>query len=156
MSDALPEPLVATLHVLADAARELEDPWWVFGGAAMALAGLDDLHVPDVDVMASPRDARRLIEALHGRPVADPGEGLFRSQVFGQILTTPVPIDVMAEMDVRSGADWYPVLFETRQPVDVDGFVLHMPTVREQIAVARLFGRSKDLQRAERLETLIR
>ena len=77
-------------------------------------------------------------------------------QVFGQILTTPVPIDVMAEMDVRSGADWYPVLFETRQPVDVDGFVLHMPTVREQIAVARLFGRSKDLQRAERLETLIR
>ena len=111
MSDALPEPLVATLHVLADAARELEDPWWVFGGAAMALAGLDDLHVPDVDVMASPRDARRLIEALHGRPVADPGEGLFRSQVFGQILTTPVPIDVMAQMDVRSGADWSPVAF---------------------------------------------
>ena len=81
MSDALPEPLIATLHILADAARELEDPWWVFGGAAMALAGLDDLHVPDVDVMASPRDARRLLDALHGQPLADPGEGRLRARV---------------------------------------------------------------------------
>ena len=155
MSEHLPEPLIATLHILADAARELEDPWWVFGGAAMALAGLDDLHVPDVDVMASPRDARRLLDALHGQPMADPGEGLFRSQVFGQILTTPVPIDVMARMDVRSGGDWSPVAFETRQPVEVEGVIIPIPTIAEQIAVCRMFGRSKDLQRAERLETLI-
>ena len=75
--------------------------------------------------------------------------------MFGQILTTPVPIDVMARMDVRSGGDWSPVAFETRQPVEVEGVIIPIPTIAEQIAVCRLFGRSKDLQRAERLETLI-
>src|SRR5690606_10802710 len=87
--DDLPENLAATFDILASAATELQDPWWVFGGAGMALSGLSEWHVPDVDVMTSPRDARRLIEALHGETVEDPGEGLFRSQVFGQILTTP-------------------------------------------------------------------
>jgi hypothetical protein len=154
----LPESLTATLELVADAATELQDPWWVFGGAAMALAGLEDHHVPDVDVMASPRDARRLIAALDGVVTPDPGEGLFRSRVFGQILTTPVPIDIMAEMDVRSGGDWSPVRFETRMPVavgDGDGAVF-IPSIAEQIAVARQFGRPKDLQRAEMLEKLIR
>ena len=152
----LPESLTATLELVADAATELQDPWWVFGGAAMALAGLEDHHVPDVDVMASPRDARRLIAALDGVVSPDPGEGLFRSRVFGQILTTPVPIDIMAEMDVRSGGDWSPVRFDTRMPVAVGDWAVFTPSVAEQIAVARLFGRPKDLQRAELLEKLIR
>lgn len=152
----LPETLTATLELVVEAAADLQDPWWVFGGAAMALAGLEDQHVPDVDVMASPRDARRLIAALDGVVAPDPGEGLFRSRVFGQILTTPVPVDVMAEMDVRSGPDWSPVLFETRMPVAVGDSIVFIPSVAEQIAVARQFGRPKDLQRAERLEKLIR
>lgn len=148
--------LDATFDILASAATELQDPWWVFGGAAMVLAGLEDLHTPDVDVMASPRDARRLIAALGGQPVEDPSEGMFRSRVFGQILTTPIPIDVMAEMEVRSGAEWSPVRFQTRVPVNTDAGVIHIPSVAEQIEICRQFGRPKDLQRAERLETLIR
>jgi hypothetical protein len=31
--------LAATLDVLAAAATDLQDPWWVFGGAAMVLTG---------------------------------------------------------------------------------------------------------------------
>ncbi|HBV13039.1 MAG TPA: hypothetical protein DEB60_07940, partial [Brevundimonas sp.] len=91
-----------------------------------------------------------------GEAVEDPGEGLFRSQVFGQILTTPVPVEVMAQMDVRAGADWTPVIFTTRQPITLDGGTLYVPTVAEQIEKCRLFGRPKDLQRAERLATLLR
>ena len=156
MTGALSEDLVATLDIVASAATDLRDPWWIFGGAAMALAGLDESHVPDVDIMASPRDARALIDALNGRVVADPGEGLFRSQVFGQILTTPVPLDVMANMDVRAGGDWTPVAFHSRMPVDIGEAVVFTPTVAEQIATCRLFGRPKDLERAKRLEALIR
>jgi len=156
MTGALTDDLVATLDIVASAATGLRDPWWIFGGAAMALAGLDESHVPDVDIMASPRDARALIDALHGQVVQDPGEGLFRSEVFGQILTTPVPLDVMANMDVRAGGDWTPVAFHSRTPVDVGGAVVFIPAVAEQIATCRLFGRPKDLERARRLEALIR
>lgn len=156
MTGALTDDLVATLDIVASAATGLRDPWWIFGGAAMALAGLDESHVPDVDIMASPRDARALIDVLHGRVVQDPGEGLFRSEVFGQILTTPVPLDVMAKMDVRAGGEWTPVAFHSRMPIDIGGAVVFVPTVAEQIAICRLFGRPKDLERAMRLEALIR
>src|SRR5690606_34193674 len=66
MTEALPEDLAGALDELARAAAEAElrDPWWVFGGAAMALVGLSDWRVPDIDVLASPGDVRRLAEAL--------------------------------------------------------------------------------------------
>jgi hypothetical protein len=156
MTSTLPEPLSAALDIVASAAADLQDPWWIYGGAAMAMAGLDDLHVPDIDVLASPRDARRLIAALHGDVVADPGEGMFRSAVFAQILTTPVPVDVMADMDVRSAGEWTRLAFASRLPVATESGVVYIPGVAEQIATCRLFGRPKDLQRADRLEKLIR
>lgn len=150
------DDLAATLEVLASAARELRQPWWVFGGAAMVLAGLEGLATPDVDVMAAPQDARRLIAALGGVIVEDPGHGLFRSRVFGKASATPVPIEVMADMDVRAGAEWTRVAFATRLPIALDAGPVFIPTVDEQIATCRLFGRPKDLQRAARLEGLRR
>ena len=48
------------------------------------------------------------------------------------------------------------VIFTTRQGVELDGGTIYIPTVSEQIEKCRLFGRPKDLQRAERLETLLR
>ena len=126
------DDLAATLEVLASAARELRQPWWVFGGAAMVLAGLEGLATPDVDVMAAPQDARRLIAALGGVIVEDPGHGLFRSRVFGKASATPVPIEVMADMDVRAGAEWTRVAFATRLPIALDAGPVFIPTVDEQ------------------------
>ena len=154
MTEELPDDFAASLDILASAASAMQDRWWLFGGAAMVLWGLRDWRAPDIDIMASPRDARRLIEALHGEVVEDPGEGLFRSQVFGQILTTPVPLDVMAGMDVRAGGDWVPVTFSTRVPIALEDFTVFTPSINEQIETCRLFGRPKDLQRAEMLESL--
>lgn len=153
--DDLPEDLSAALDILASTASVMKDPWWVFGGAAMVLAGLTDWRVPDVDVLCSARDAKALIEALYGEVTPDPGEGVFRSRVFGQILTTPVPVEVMAEMEVRNGGEWHMVTFESRIPVAVDGGRLYIPSVAEQIETCKLFGRPKDLQRAEQLQRLL-
>ena len=152
--DDLPDDFAASLDILASAADTMQDPWWIFGGAAMVLWGLRDWRAPDIDIMASPRDARRLIEALHGEVTPDPGEGLFRSHVFGQILTTPVPLDVMAGMDVRAGGDWVPVTFSTRVAIALEDFTVFTPSINEQIETCRLFGRPKDLLRAEMLESL--
>mgnify|MGYP000967687422 CR=1 FL=1 len=153
--DQLPEDLSAALDILASASGVMKDPWWVFGGAAMVLAGLTDWRVPDVDVLCSPRDAKALLDALHGEVTPDPGEGLFRSRVYGQVLTTPVPVEVMAEMEVRNGGDWQMVTFNSRIPVAVDGGRLYIPSVAEQIETCKLFGRPKDLQRAEQLQRLL-
>ena len=155
MREALPEDLLAALDDLAAAAADggLRDPWWVFGGAAMALLGLTDWRVPDIDV-ASPGDARRLAAALDARIVVDPGEGRFRSRVYARTEGRPVVIEIMAGLEVRVGADWRAVVFEDRQPVAMGGGHLYIPPLAEQIATARLFGRPKDLARADALERL--
>lgn len=153
--DDLPEDLSAALDILASASSVMQDPWWVFGGAAMVLAGLTDWRVPDVDVLCSVRDAKALIDALHGEVTPDPGEGMFRSRVFGQILTTPVPVEVMADFEARNGGEWTPVTFNSRIPVAVDGGRIYIPSVAEQIETCKLFGRPKDLQRAEQLQRLL-
>ena len=152
----LPDDLAAALDALAGAAADadLRDPWWVFGGAAMALLGLTDWRVPDIDVLTSPGDARRLAAALDARVVTDPGEGQFRSRVYARAEGRSVPIEIMAELEVRTGADWRPVRFDTRLPMTVPGGLLHIPALAEQIATARLFGRPKDLARADALERL--
>ena len=156
MIDDLPAELNAALERLGAAAAEagLRDDWWLFGGAAMALVGLRDWRVPDIDVLTSPGDARRLIAALKGEIVTDPGEGQFRSRVYGRADGQAVPIEVMAELEIRTGADWRPVVFDTRVPVAVGRHILHIPEPAEQIAMARQFGRPKDLARADALERL--
>jgi len=156
MTGRLPEDLAAALDELGRAAADadLRDPWWVFGGAAMALLGLTDCRVPDIDVLTGPGDARRLAEALGARIVADPGEGQFRSRVYARTEGRAVPIEIMAGLEVRTGGDWSPVAFDTRLPVAAGGGRLYIPALAEQIATARLFGRPKDLARADALERL--
>ena len=153
--DALPDDLQDGLIAVGEAARALKAPWWVFGGAAMALYGLEEIHVPDIDVMCSPRDARTLLNALGGEVVVDPGEGLFRSAVFGRAPDQLIMIEVMADLVVRDGAEWRPAGFTSRRQVFIDDTPLFIPDVRDHIALYRLFGRPKDLVRVEQLERLI-
>ncbi len=154
-ADHLPDDLKEGLIAVGEAARDLKSPWWIFGGAAMALYGLDEIHVPDIDVLCAPRDARALLAALDGHVVADPGEGLFRSAVFGRAPDQPILIEVMAGLEVRDGGDWAPAAFASRRQVFVEDTALFVPDVRDHIALYRLFGRPKDLARVEQLERLI-
>ena len=153
--DDLPHDLQDGLIAVGEAARDLRESWWIFGGAAMALYGLTDSHVPDIDVLCAPRDARSLRSALGGVVIPDPGEGLFRSAVFGRAPDQPILVEVMADLETRDGAEWRPVVFASRRRVFVEDTPLFVPDIRDHIALYRLFGRPKDLARVEQLERLI-
>ena len=153
--DDLPHDLQDGLIAVGEAARDLREPWWIFGGAAMALYGLTDIHVPDIDVLCAPRDARSLLGALGGVVIPDPGEGLFRSAVFGRAPDQPILVEVMADLETRDGGHWTPVAFGSRRRVFVEDTPLFVPDIRDHIALYRLFGRPKDLARVEQLERLI-
>lgn len=155
MFEQLPPELHEGLIAVGEAAQGLREPWWIFGGAAMALYGLTDLHVPDIDVLCARRDAPVLLDALDGQVVPDPGEGLFRSAVFGRAPDQPLLVEVMAELETRDGAEWRPVVFTTRRRIVLDDVDLFVPDIRDHIALYRLFGRPKDLARIEQLERLI-
>ena len=105
-------------------------------------------------MVGAARHARRLAAALDARIVTDPGEGQFRSRVYARTEGRAVPIEIMAGLEVRTGPDWRPVRVETRIPVATGGRPLYIPVLAEQIAMARLFGRPKDLARADALQRL--
>ena len=153
---SLPRPLIQSLEMLAATAEALElgNDWIVFGGAAMALSGVTDQPVPDIDILTSEATANELIDAFGGRIIAPADQKHFRSRLLARIDSTPVPIEIMVGLEVKTETGWTPVAFRTR--VDRPVQDRHIPTARtaEQARMARRFGRPKDLQRAEALEKL--
>lgn len=143
--------LAATLDVVADAAGGLADDWWLIGSAAMALAGVSDLAPPDVDLLVSERDARRLIGVWRAEVAPPSSSDLFRSRIFAKVGVAPLPIEIMAGFEVRTGEGWRPVRPRTR--LAVRG--VFVPTAAEQVEICRLFGRPKDLARIAALEALV-
>lgn len=150
----LPHDLSATFDAVVAAAPVLEDDWWVFGSAGMALAGVPDLSPPDVDLIVTERDARRLIMLWRAEVDASPGSGLFRSEIFAKARHTPLPIEIMAGFQVKAAGAWTPVRPRTRVPVPHGAGTLFIPSAAEQVEICRLFGRPKDLARLPALEAL--
>jgi hypothetical protein len=146
--------LIGTLDRIAEAAVRLESPWWIFGSTAAVLLGLDDLQPADVDVLAAPADAAVLLRRLGGE-IRVSNHDRFRSEVFGTVSATPLPVEVVAGFRIRTGDDaWTPVEPETRLLLPWRDLALAVPDAREQARLCRLLGRPKDLARAERLDRL--
>ncbi len=147
-------PLAAALDVVAEGCADLTDPWWVFGSAGMALVGVPGLTPPDVDLIVSERDARRLLDRWNTAPLAPAASPLFRSAIFAKAQVAALPIEIMAGFEAFSDGAWAPVVPATRQALDWKGRRLFTPSAAEQAAICRRFGRPKDLARVALLEAL--
>jgi hypothetical protein len=141
-----------TLLIVAETMRDARDPWWVIASAAMALHGVTPIEVADVDVLASVRDAARVLATLRLPTPPASGTDRFRSTIFARLDIAPVPIELMAGFHVRDGATWRPILPETRILITLGDTALPVPSVAELIAHCALFGRPKDKARAALLQ----
>ena len=145
--------LRGTLDRVAEAAAGLTGPWWVFGSAAALLLGLDGLEPADVDLLAAPAEALALLERL-GAPPQPKTHPRFRSEVFGTVADTPLPVEVIGGFSVRTGEGWTRVRPQTRVLVGWGDLALAVPAAHEQARFCRLLGRPRDLERAARLDAL--
>jgi hypothetical protein len=149
MAPHLTPDLAETLERVMTLTAEAVEPWWIIGSAAMALHGAAGLSVADVDLLMGRSDARRLTAGLAGDP-RDGTSDLFRSEVFGRLAGSPLPIDVMAGFRVRD-VELRP---STRRRVKVGAGRVFVPELDELIAITASFGRAKDLERVAVLEAL--
>ena len=148
---AIDPKLGRTLDVVAEAATELREPWWIIGSAAAVLMGLLDEPVADVDLLTCEAGARQLLQHW-GLQAATPSPSpLFASEIFARVAVAPLPIEVMGGLHVR-GNRFVP---STRTLLQWKDRQVYVPGIPEQIAILRLFGRDKDLQRAGRLSALL-
>ncbi len=142
-------PLAAALDDVATAARGARDPWWVIGSAAAWLHGAAT-SVADIDVLLSRRDAHAVMAAWGGDVmVGAPGER-FRSSVFARLEGATRSIELMAELSVCSAGRWMAVQPVTRRSIGR----VYVPELWELEAMFALFGRPKDLVRADLLHDL--
>jgi hypothetical protein len=115
-------------------------PWALIGSGALILLGVPLESGNDLDVVTGVQGAQRLRAAWAqwlepGEPKAP--DGPFRSQDFARYMTPWGPVEVMGGLHVRGRA------VQVRGPI---------PSAQEQLSLLRLFGRPKDLEKADRLE----
>ena len=124
-------------------------PWSLIGSGALILLGLPLGEAADLDIVTSAEGARRLRSAWASwlRPdEAKAPDGPFRSAEFARYETPLGPVEVMGGLQVRQEGVLRPLVVGDHEP----GWPI--PTAAEQLRILRLFGRPKDLAKAERLE----
>jgi len=137
-----------TLRALAAVMAEAQDDWWIISSAAVALYGDAPIHVGDVDVLLSAADARRIFPRIGIAPLPEPGNALFRSDIFGRWDAPPLTVEFMADFRYCRDGKWIDVAPASRDRIDVDGATLFVPAREELRALLLSFGRRKDLDRA--------
>ncbi len=154
MDAALPLPLTDTLRKVAHVMQDARDPWWIIASAAMALHGARPIDCADVDLLTSKRDAEALLATLRIDAAPTGGTARFRSRIFARWEAPALPVEIMAEFEVRAGDGWHIVRPVSRLAKQIGNTTLFVPSVDELLAHCRLFGRPKDEQRAAVLQRL--
>jgi hypothetical protein len=145
---AMSAALAETLVMVAQAAGEAADGWWLIGSAAVVLHGGEVPNVKDVDLLMSARDAEAFIKRVRAKHGGAETSDRFRSSVFGIWNAPPVPVEVFGGFSVITDSGWRPISMSTREPVTVKGATVYVPAAEELIRHLQSFGRPKDLERA--------
>jgi hypothetical protein len=123
--------------------------WRIIGSAAMVLCGVET-EARDVDVFGSEATIAATVKAL-GLDLALPSnDPLFCSKIFARHQPPGgVPVEFMGGFEVRTGGAWQPLVIRTRRRIETATGPVFVPELSGQIAVLELFGRDKDLRRAD-------
>ncbi|HYX03690.1 MAG TPA: hypothetical protein VE963_16475 [Reyranella sp.] len=149
----LPSEAARTLVAVAAVMEAAQEAWWLIGGSAVAVHGLD-IAIADVDVLMSARDLRRVMVDLHLACQEGVATDRVRSDIWVRWTALPLGVDFMSGLHIRSGERWTRVAPTSREAVAVEGAMLYVPSRAELADICRLFGRPKDLERAEGLSRL--
>jgi len=143
----------ALLQRLGPELDRLDEPWAIIGGGALTILGFSVEDLPDVDIATTAAGAYRLRRAWDGWWLnSDPDpSGRFRSR-YARYRAPEGEIDVVGNLEIRLDGLWRPVRVEAVERREFAGRTWPIPTAAEQLRILRLFGRPKDLARADRLE----
>ena len=142
------------LTLIVHASPLLKDDWWIIGSAAALLHGAEVGPVRDVDLLVSRRDGERLLAVwdLNALPAGEDRQ--FRSALHARKSTPGLAIDLMAELECRTGETWHRVAPRTRQRIGRARHAVYVPDPAELMDLFALFGREKDQVRAAALAEL--
>ncbi len=143
-----PDALLRLLSAVTPALDENAATWCLIGSGALVVLGVPVADAVDLDVVTDPEGARALrVIWSHWLPISEPRtpDGPFRSDDFARYETSWGPVEVMGGLWVRG----------ERLTIGALHPGAPIPSAPEQLRILRLFGRPKDLAKAEMLEAWI-
>ena len=120
----------------------------MIGSAAVALHGAAVAVDHDVDVLIDARDMPSLAARTGMRPEPGVANDRFHSEHVLQLNDLPLPLDLFADLRVRTGGKWRRLRPRIRLPVSAGDTTVFVPAVAELIDILTLLNREKDLARA--------
>ncbi len=148
------EPIHSVLTQARESLQQVQDDAFIIGSSALVLSGIEISKVNDIDLLVSTRDAEFLKKAWSDRIIKDyiPPQGdLFRS-TFARFRFAGMDIEVIGDLEVHRNGTWTPVNITRYRTITIEGQMVKIPTLEEQIRIFRLLGRDKDLQKVKLIE----
>ena len=145
------EKIQKSIILLSNDLSKLQDPFYIIGSSALVLAGIPLETTDDIDLLTSNRDAdylKKLWQAHKLREYSPKDSDKFRSD-FGRFRWEGVLVEVMGDLEVFDTGNWQKLEITDYFEVSIHQLSIRIPTLREQERIFRLFGRAKDLAKAD-------
>jgi len=150
------EKIIQTLISVADELDGLKAEWFIYGGAATILSGIDIGTTSDIDILTTSAGTGELRTALKRYMETSPKtkeDDLFRSD-FVRFRLPLMEIEASGDLQIKKDGAWRDVIIREYDVLTLGGITAKVPTLSEQKRLLTLFGRAKDLRRLELLNRL--
>jgi hypothetical protein len=134
--------------------QQLENNYFVIGSCAMLLSDITIPIVTDLDLLMSSTNADKLKHKWSHRMrkgFTPENQHLFRSN-FARFNFGDLDVEVMGDLEVNKNNQWQPVWVEQAMEISMEGMKIKIPTLQEQKRIFMLFGRDKDIIKADQIE----
>jgi len=129
--------------------NHLEDDYFLIGSSALILSGVDLTSETDIDILTSSKNAE-ILKVKWGTKLREnyqPADSsLFRSN-FARFDFGSMDIEVMGGLLVKKGDSWNPVIIKDYLLLEDNGLSIKIPTLEEQKRILEFFGRDKDKEK---------
>ncbi|AFD05628.1 nucleotidyltransferase family protein [Solitalea canadensis] len=143
--------IIGFLESISESLQLLEDDFYLIGSGALVMERIEIDKVNDIDLLTSERDADKLKKIWNDKLSQGyiPADGqLFKSN-FGRFRFNTFDLEVMGDLAVNTQNGWHNLRINEYLTVNIAGLSLRIPTLLEQYRVFKLFGRPKDLHKAQ-------
>lgn len=150
---SIPEKIKLSIALLSDDLSKLQDPVYIIGSSALVLAGISLETTDDIDLLISHRDAEYLKNHWQSNKLGEylPNDAdKFRSN-FGRFQWDKILVEVMGDLEVFDNDEWLKLQINEYFEISINQLSIRIPTLKEQERIFRLFGRPKDLAKADKI-----
>lgn len=137
--------------ISADLAQ-LQDTFWVIGSSALILSGIRlESSIEDIDLLTSNRDAD-LLKLVWGTNKLEDYSPAYAEKFlsnFGRFQFSDMLIEIMGDLKFFHENKWQSLEIKEWQEIKINEDIsLKIPTLTEQYRIFKLFGREKDIIKA--------